>query len=70
MNWIIVQMNRFFNKQTEIIVILIKFKLKDLFKKKLTINNLVIENYIIKISQLEINLNRKQTKFYVLLIIY
>ena len=42
-------MNRFFNKQTEIIVILIKFKLKDLFKKKLTINNLVIENYIIKI---------------------
>ena len=43
-------MNRFFNKQTEIIVILIKFKLKDLFKKKLTINNLVIENYIIKIS--------------------
>ena len=43
-------MNRFFNKQTEIIVILIKVKLKDLFKKKLTINNLVIENYIIKIS--------------------
>jgi len=42
-------MNRFFNKQTEIIVILIKFKLKDLFKKKLTINNLVIENYVIKI---------------------
>ena len=42
-------MNRFFNKQTEIIVILIKFKLKDQFKKKLTINNLVIENYVIKI---------------------
>lgn len=70
MNWIIVQMNRFFNKQTEIIVILIKFKLKDLFKKKLTINNLVIENYVIKILQQEINLNQKLTKFYVLLIIY